>query len=89
MKESERKHEENRLCDYNLEIENTGLFLDNRVDFETVAGMTVVPDPPLLFQNVIFTSFTFYGTWYWLTGISWSADPNCGAYGALFGSIDA
>jgi hypothetical protein len=67
---------------YNMEIKH------KENDPEGVKAMRVFADMPLVFQNIIFTSFTLYGGWYWLKGITWTADPVCGARGALLGLFD-
>lgn len=73
---------------YNLEIKHQGIEPGHEDCCETVIATKVIADFPLVFQNIIFMSFTLYGTWYWLKGIAWTADPICGARGALLGLFD-
>ncbi|KAI9040400.1 ankyrin repeat domain-containing protein [Aspergillus affinis] len=54
----------------------------------TWTGYILRPDVPLIAQNLLFAFTSFFGAWFWLTGLHRASAPTCIAQGALFGAFE-
>ena len=47
----------------------------------------LIPDLPLMFQNLLFASATFFGAWFWIRGVDHVQQPSRAAKAALLGAF--
>ncbi|KAH8422365.1 ankyrin repeat domain-containing protein [Aspergillus melleus] len=54
----------------------------------TSSGYILRPDVPLIAQNLLFAFTSFFGAWFWLSGVHEASEPTCTAQAALFGVFE-
>ena len=68
---------------YNLKTAETTADTDSLASTEKI--LRLFPNAPLIFQNVLFAAQSFFGAWFWITGLDHQPPSTCAEQAALLG----